>query len=287
MQKMNTFSDKGRTVAEEGDVPSDMNWSPEEGRAVVVNVRNQNALLADIEAHLSRGQGFSVATLNLDHAVKLKHDPLFLAAYAAHSHVTADGNPVVWLLHLAGRRDIRLVSGADSVVPVVALAARLGCPIGFLGSVDASLTAAARQLKADHPGLEVAFIQAPAMGFDPDGAEADAAIAAIGESGTRIVFLALGAPKQERFAARAQKQLPQVGFLSVGAGIDFISGFQRRAPTWVRAIKAEWIWRMMQSPGRLAKRYGDCFAALPELTAVALAHRRDRATIETGSRRRE
>lgn len=253
----------------------------------MVNVPSQTFLLADIEAHLGRGQGFSVATLNLDHAVKLKRDPLFRAAYAEHSHVTADGNPVVWLLHLAGRRDIGLVSGADSVDPVIALAARMGWPVGFLGSVTASLTAAAERLKADHPGLDVVYIQAPAMGFDPDGAEADAAIAAIGESGARLVFLALGAPKQERFAARAQRKLPQVGFLCVGAGIDFISGFQHRAPAWVRVIKAEWIWRMMQDPGRLAKRYGDCFAALPGLTAVALACRRDRTAVETRSTRGE
>jgi exopolysaccharide biosynthesis WecB/TagA/CpsF family protein len=251
-----------------------LDWGSDPAQPVLVSVPDRGALLADLERRLLEQRGFSVATLNLDHIVKLKHDPAFRAAYAAQTHVTADGNPVVWLSHLAGQRDIRLVTGADTVMPVVALAARLGVPLGLFGSVETSLEAAARRLCADHPGLEVPFRQAPAMGFDPDGPAADAAIDAIAASGARVVLLALGAPKQERFAARAQRRLPQVGFLSIGAGIDFISGFQKRAPAWVRAARAEWLWRVASNPGRLAGRYGNCLLALPGLILKALAWRR-------------
>lgn len=271
---MSLPSRKATTTASPDNAPLGLNWSPDPGMAVAVNIPDRATLLSDLEARLRQKQGFSVATLNLDHAVKLKRDPAFRAAYAAHTHVTADGNPVVWLQHLAGQRDIRLVTGADTVVPVVELAARLGAPIGLFGSVEASLEAAADRLAQDYPGLNVAYLAAPPMGFDPDGTEAEDAIAAIGASGARVVFLALGAPKQERFAARAQSRLPEVGFLSVGAGLDFISGFQHRAPAWVRRIKAEWLWRMAQNPGRLTKRYGECLAALPGLTTAALRHRR-------------
>ena len=111
------------------------------------------------------------------------------------------------------------------------------------------------------------------MGFDPEGEHADRAIAAIGDSGARVVFLALGAPKQERFAARAQHALPEVGFLSIGAGLDFIAGRQKRAPSWVRAIAGEWLWRMLSDPRRLAARYGACLLALPTLTLQALRSR--------------
>ncbi len=86
------------------------------------------------------------------------------------------------------------------------------------------------------------------------GPAADEAIRAIGDSGARVVFLALGAPKQERFAARAQRALPAAGFLSIGAGLDFVSGAQVRAPAWVRAIAAEWLWRLAHEPRRLAGR---------------------------------
>lgn len=250
-----------------------LNWSPDQGAPVIVSVSDHTGLLQDLENRLVHGMGFSVATLNLDHAVKLTGDPAFRAAYAAHTHITADGNPVVWLLRLSGQPDIQLVTGADSVRPVAALAARLKIPIGLFGSSDASLDTAAHRLQEDYAGLEIPFRMAPPMGFDPEGEGADQAIEAIRQSGARLVFLALGAPKQEIFAARAQRALPGVGFLSIGAGLDFISEFQQRAPLWARRARIEWLWRLMQNPGRLAKRYAACFAALPRLSAAALAHR--------------
>ena len=70
------------------------------------------------EARLGAGRGFSVATLNLDHAVQLRRNPAFRSAYAAHSHVTADGNPVVWLSRLAGQREVSLVPGSELIAPL-------------------------------------------------------------------------------------------------------------------------------------------------------------------------
>lgn len=244
---------------------------------VTVTVDDRAALLADLERRLAQGQGFSVATLNLDHAVKLGRDTAFGTAYAAHTHVTADGNPVVWLSRLAGQTGVRLVPGSELIVPVARIAARLDLPVAFFGATEASLTAAAKGLMAQVPGLRVVLTLAPPMGFDPDGPAADDAIRAIGDSGARVVFLALGAPKQERFAARAQKALPAAGFLSIGAGLDFVSGAQVRAPVWVRAIAAEWLWRLAHEPRRLAGRYAACIAVLPGLTVKALAARKGRA----------
>lgn len=263
------------TLLNEAGKPSDtgLNWSPDPEVPVIVTVPDQPALLHDLETRLANGEGFSVATLNLDHAVKLRRNSAFRAAYAAQTHVTADGNPVVWLLRLSGRRNIHLVTGADAVRPVIALAAGLGLPIGLFGSSDASLQAAVVQLQEDHRDLEVPFRVAPPMGFDPEGDLADQSIEAIRQSGARLVLLALGAPKQEIFAARAQRALPGVGFLSVGAGIDFISDFQQRAPVWARRARIEWLLRMLQDPKRLVGRYAACFAVLPALTVAALTHR--------------
>ena len=214
-----------------------------------------------------------MATLNLDHAVKLRKDPAFHAAYKAHTHVTADGNPVVWLSRLAGE-PVSLVPGSELIEPLAALAARCGVGIALFGSTQATLEAAAEALCARHAGLQVALCRAPAMGFEPGSEAAGEDIAAIGASGAGLCFLALGAPRQEVFAARAQQALPGVGFVSIGAGLDFIAGTQHRAPAWVRALAAEWLWRMLGNPKRLAARYGACILALPGLTGRALRARR-------------
>ena len=89
----------------------------------------------------------------------------------------------------------------------------------------------------DRAGIESALDRAAAV-EEYRFIDADEMIAEIGQSGARLVFLALGAPKQERFAARAAEMLPEVGFMSIGAGLDFISGEQKRAPLWVRKIAA-------------------------------------------------
>lgn len=249
-----------------------MNWATSE-TPVSVTVPTRSALMQDLETRLARGVGFSIATLNLDHAVKLARDTTFAAAYAAQTHVTADGNPIVWLCRLAGQKDVKLIPGSELIDPICALAAKTETSVGLYGATDRSLAAARDALIQRYPGLKVSFLQAPAMGFDPEGVEADAAIDGIRQSGAKIIFLALGAPRQERFAARAQGALENVGFLSIGAGLDFISGAQTRAPVWVRRFAAEWLWRMAHNPGRLFRRYMLCIAILPKLTFKSLKAR--------------
>lgn len=243
----------------------------------MVNAPSRAALLAEIEARLAAGRGFSVATLNLDHVVKLRRDPAFRRAYGRMTHVTADGNPIVWLSRLAGRA-LELAPGSELVDPVAAAAARQAAPVALFGSTDEALERAEAALVRRHTGLRVAARIAPPMGFDPEGAEADAAIGRIGASGARLCFVALGAPKQEVFAARAQERLPAVGFLSIGAGLDFVAGVQARAPALVRALAAEWLWRLGSDPRRLARRYALCIAVFPGLARAALASRRSRTT---------
>ena len=255
-----------------------MFWSesdPQGGARVEVTAPSRAGLLDDLESRMRAGAGFAVATLNLDHVVKLRRLPAFRAAYQAQTHVTADGNPIVWLSRLAGRR-IELVAGSELIAPVAMRAARTATPVALLGATETTLAIAADRLRAQHPGLQIVLTLAPPMGFDPQGAAADDAITRIAESGAGLCFLALGAPKQEILAARAHARLPTVGFLSIGAGLDFIAGTQRRAPRLVRMLAAEWLWRLASNPARLAARYGACLLILPGLTLRALRARLSR-----------
>ena len=220
------------------------------------------ALLDEVSDRLTRGEGFALATINLDHLAKLRGDAAFRAAYAAQDLVVADGNPVVWLSRLAGR-PVQLVPGSDMVVPLARAAADAGVGVALLGATDQALSAAAEALGARVPGLAIVARLAPPMGFDPTGPQAEALMAELERSGARLCFLALGAPKQELFAARARARLPAVGFASIGAGLDFLAGSQRRAPQWMRVLALEWLWRLMSNPARLAPRYARAAMVLP------------------------
>ena len=236
----------------------------------LVDVPTEAALLDDLAKRLEAGHGFAVATLNLDHIVKLRRDPRFRWAYAAQTHVVADGNPVVWLARAAGRADVQLVPGSELIGPVASLAARLAVPVALVGSTEAALSAATQALRAEHPGLDIAAAISPAMGFDPESPAADKILDSVAASGARLCFLALGAPKQEVLAARGLARHPSIGFLSIGAGLDFIAGKQKRAPLWVRKLALEWLWRMLSNPRRLARRYVDCALVLPPLMIAAV-----------------
>jgi N-acetylglucosaminyldiphosphoundecaprenol N-acetyl-beta-D-mannosaminyltransferase len=259
-----------------------MHWSPHDpstpGRVSVTAPRRAE-LLSDLEQHFVQGKGFAVATLNLDHVVKLRSNPQFRASYLSQTHVTADGNPIVWLSRVAGQV-VELVPGSELVDPVAAIAAAAGVPVALFGSTESALAAAADELTLRHPGLDVVLTLAPPMGFDPSGSQANDAIRAIRDSGARLCYLALGAPKQEIFAARALAALPEVGFLSIGAGLDFLAGTQRRAPWIFRRLAAEWLWRLAGNPARLAGRYASCLAILPGLTLAAVRARPDRTATD-------
>lgn len=219
--------------------------------------------LDEVRARLAAGKGFALATINLDHLVKLRQNPAFRAAYARQDIVVADGNPIVWLSKLA-RRPVSLVPGSDLVLPMVRVAAETGRPVVLFGSTQTALEGAARALQAQVPKLKIARTIAPEFGFAPTGDTAKAMLRQIDGDGPCLCLIALGAPKQEEFAALGRTLAPQAGFASIGAGLDFLSGHQQRAPEWARRFALEWLWRAMQSPKRMVPRYASCAAILPE-----------------------
>lgn len=233
-----------------------------EAQDIVVNIASLEALEQAVRARFGAGEGFALATINLDHLDKLKGDTRFRAAYGAQDFVVADGNPVVWLSRLA-RRPVALMPGADLVVPLAGWARDCGARVALVGTTEPALNAAACRLTALVPGLEIVTTIAPPMGFEPSGDAALQVLDALEESGAGLVLLALGAPKQEIFAAHGRAVLPGVGFASIGAGLDFLAGTQRRAPRWIRALAMEWLWRALSDPRRLGRRYGRSLLAFP------------------------
>ncbi|MBO9478697.1 WecB/TagA/CpsF family glycosyltransferase [Shimia sp. R11_0] len=248
-----------------------MQFSTIEG-PVTVNVPDHGALKQAVGQRLAAKEGFALATLNLDHLVKLSSDGAFAQAYLAQDFVVADGNPIVWLSRLA-RRPVALLPGADLVVPLAEWCAAAGVPVALIGSTEEALAAASTALRGYVTGLEVAACVAPPMGFDPQSAAAETLLQEVAASGAGLAFLALGAPKQEALAARGRQLVPNVGFASIGAGLDFLAGTQKRAPRWVRRLALEWLWRALSNPARLALRYLRCIGILPRLLREALRQR--------------
>jgi exopolysaccharide biosynthesis WecB/TagA/CpsF family protein len=222
-----------------------------EGR---LNIGAQDELIERIVADAKAGLGGTVFTLNLDHLVKLAERPNFRAAYQRASYVTADGAPVVSMARGLGGAVDR-VTGADLVLPLCRAAAASGIAVHFFGTSDQIRDDAALRIRAEIPEILIAGSESPALGFDPEGEDARAAVKRIEASGAKICFVALGAPKQELFANLAVCRSTGVLYVCIGAALDFLAGSSKRAPEFVRRTGFEWAWRLVQEPRRLAGRY--------------------------------
>ena len=242
-----------------------------------VNIATQAEAVEKIIAAASRGESFAVFTLNLDHLVKLRSSVAFRKAYMHARFVTADGAPVA---KLAQRQNpsIQRTTGADIVDPLARAAADKGLPVYLFGTSPQVIADSAADLNERCGGkLDIAGSAAPAMGFNPESPEADAAIDRMVASGARLCFLALGAPKQEILAARAVARGAKIGFICIGAALDFIAGEQSRAPLFMQKHGLEWLWRLASSPRRLAGRYASCALLLADIVLFAPSSRQPRS----------
>jgi exopolysaccharide biosynthesis WecB/TagA/CpsF family protein len=252
---------------------------PQAGAATNVNVNffSPESVLDAVKSKIAKRKGFALATINLDHVVKLSRDKAFLKAYREHDLVVADGFPIVWLGRLAGAKRIQRTAGSDLLLPLVALAHQAGAKIALVGTTDDVLETAAAQLEKEYPGLAIAFRESPPFGFDPDSEAAADLLRRLEGSGAALCFLALGAPKQEKLAAAGGRYAPSVGFVSIGASLDFIAGRQKRAPRWMQEANLEWLWRLATDPRRLFGRYACCALVFPLLLLRALKTQRSRS----------
>jgi N-acetylglucosaminyldiphosphoundecaprenol N-acetyl-beta-D-mannosaminyltransferase len=180
-------------------------------------------------------------------------DPLLADVFAGASMVCTDGMPLVWLARRSGARAER-VAGPDTMLAVCDRGRSLGLRHYFLGGANGVAEALAERLTRRFPGLEVAGTHTPPFRA-MTGPELEALHSEILESQANVVWIGLGAPKQEFFAATLASAMPSLVILPVGAAFDIHAGRIRRAPRWMQRAGMEWLFRLAMEPRRLARRY--------------------------------
>jgi N-acetylglucosaminyldiphosphoundecaprenol N-acetyl-beta-D-mannosaminyltransferase len=201
------------------------------------------------------GQGGMVVTPNVDHVVMAETDPALQKVYDDADLSLTDGKPLVWLAKAMGRPVPAKISGSDLIRPLIARAAKEGLSCFFFGGMEGIAEKAAAILKAEHQDLIVAGCHSPPFGFEKDPAKDRAAIDVVLAAKPNIVFVALGSPKQELWMDRHRHDLGAAVTLGIGASLDFIAGAVKRAPPWMSHMGLEWLYRLVQEPGRMYERY--------------------------------
>ena len=169
--------------------------------------------------------------------------------------VVPDGQPLVWALQLLGHRLRDRVYGPELMDRACARAARTGRGFYLYGGRDEeSLALLERELVRRHPGLWIAGRHCPP--FRPlTESETQAVADDIDASGADVVWVGLGVPKQEKWMAAMRERLSAPVLIGVGAAFDFHAGVVPQAPNRVQRFGMEWLFRLVQEPRRLWRRY--------------------------------
>jgi N-acetylglucosaminyldiphosphoundecaprenol N-acetyl-beta-D-mannosaminyltransferase len=210
------------------------------------------AWIADRAASASGGV---VVTPNADHVVLAREDLRFRAAILAADLRVPDGMAIVYAARLASRRLSHSVTGRLLVPAVAERAAAEGWPIALYGAEPGVADKVGAVLMRRFPGLDVRHAISPPMGLEVGSAADSKALSPLKSSGARVIFVALGAPRQEKWMDHHRADLPGSVLVGVGDAFDIIAGRFREAPRWMTRVGLEWLFRLAQEPRRLAPRY--------------------------------
>jgi N-acetylglucosaminyldiphosphoundecaprenol N-acetyl-beta-D-mannosaminyltransferase len=226
-------------------------------------------------AGVRAGSGGWICPVNLDVLRRVVRDPAQRALVARAELVTADGMPLLWASRLQRTPLPERVSGSSLVRTLPAAARETGASVFLLGGDPCVAELAAAELRRTCPGLRVAGTHCPPHGFEDSPAESAAIAAALSRTRPDIVFVGLGFPKQERLILRLRPAFPETWFVSCGISFSYLSGDVRRAPGWARRAGLEWLYRLVQEPRRLARRY--LLDGLPFFAVLMASAARQRA----------
>ena len=230
-----------------------------------------------------------VVTPNVDHVIRYCHDAEFRALYEQAAYVLLDSRFLARTFRLLRWQHLSVSTGSDLTMEVLC---RVIKPQDVAILVGA--TAEQAQQLRHRFGLKALRHVDPSMNFICDEAAVEACLRDIEESSPfRFCFLAIGSPQQEIIAHKLKERGIARGLaLCVGASINYITGREKRAPRWMQKIGCEWMFRLLQNPRRLAKRYllhgPRIFLLLPRIelrlrrpTAVPSESQEDSGTVTT------
>ena len=220
---------------------------------VHIAVTNMARTLAMIENQLEEWRGKYICVANV-HTTVTSYDDLSYRAIQNHAVMALpDGGPLSDYSRRQGYSEARRVTGPDLMREILAASAQKGWRHYFYGSTPETLKLLREKLKERYPGVQIAGMMSPPFReMTPE--EDEKAVAEINAARPDFVWVGLGAPKQEIWMA-AHEDRVQALMIGVGAAFDYEAGNIRRAPQWMQRHNLEWLYRLLQDPKRLFRRY--------------------------------
>jgi N-acetylglucosaminyldiphosphoundecaprenol N-acetyl-beta-D-mannosaminyltransferase len=228
---------------------------------------NLQETLSEIERVIASRRFTQHMAINAAKLVTMQDSPKLRRIVDECGLVNADGQSIVWASRLLGNPLPERVAGIDLMHSLLDLAERRGYRVYFLGARPEVLERALERIRRIHPGLRIVGARDGYFSEDEDRSVS----AAIGASRPDIVFVAISSPRKEYFLGEHGPDLGAPFVMGVGGAIDIVAGVTRRAPASWQRLGLEWLFRLIQEPRRMFRRYAVTNARFAWLVGAALA----------------
>lgn len=225
-------------------------------------------VLEKIKRHVEGGTAgvLSVITPNIFHLNLATKDPSLATDFNGADVRVPDGWPIAAALRAFYGYKGGRIAGSDLSLDVLSLAEERSYSVGLVGGSDQVLESAYANLGRRYPRLKLVDMGAnPVLPNYPTRESKTLLLEAINDTPVDILLLCLGAPKSETHLEACREDIEARVVLCVGATVDFLGGSVKRAPSWMQLTGFEWLFRLVQEPSRLWRRYltsGSTFALI-------------------------
>jgi N-acetylglucosaminyldiphosphoundecaprenol N-acetyl-beta-D-mannosaminyltransferase len=204
-----------------------------------------------IEEMIRSGRPHQHVVVNVDKIVKLQRDPQLREAVLDCDLISADGQPIIWASRVLGEPLKERVAGIDLFGAVIERCAERGFRPFLLGARQEVVEKAAEVLRVRHARLQLAGWRNGYWGADAEAG----VVAEIKRARPHALFVAMSSPKKELFVRKWKAELQVPFVMGVGGTFDVVAGLVGRAPRWMQRCGLEWLYRLIQEPGRMWRRY--------------------------------
>lgn len=206
--------------------------------------------ISEIEARLDRNQFTQHVVVNVAKLVHMRDDPQLRESVESCDIINIDGTGVVWGGRFLGFDIPERVAGIDLFIELIELSVRLGIGIYLLGAREEVVEKTVKELKLQYPQLVISGYH---HGYFWE--QEETIVNSIRASGAKLLFVAITSPKKENFISKWREQLGVTFVMGVGGTFDVVAGVVKRAPIWMQSAGLEWLYRVIQEPKRMWKRY--------------------------------
>ncbi|WOX06729.1 WecB/TagA/CpsF family glycosyltransferase [Microbulbifer pacificus] len=217
---------------------------------VPMDVASMPDTVASIAERIRSGVFTQHVVVNVAKLIHMQRDAELSASVKSCDIINIDGMGVVWGARFLGHDIPERVAGIDLFYSLLHMSSEHEFPVYFLGAREQVVQDAVLKLKSRFPQLNVAGWH---HGYFWD--EEEAVVEKIRQSGARLLFVAITSPRKENFIHRWRDTLGVDFVMGVGGTFDVVAGKVQRAPLWVQRAGLEWMFRMLQEPGRMWRRY--------------------------------